>query len=336
MSFSLNLVFWKNASRKKSPSKIKSDRWAAAKPTTGGVAIFLTLIIGGIIFLFLTTTPISTWTYRLIFATFIAFAMGYYDDTSSVRPFYKLIFQLVCAMLVVDETHAFTFFEDLTFLNQIISIIWVVGLMNALNMLDNMDAVSAGVGGIISFGLGILSFLVIGEWTFIPLMLITLGCTMFGFLLLNWHPSKVYMGDSGSMALGLVLAAGSLHVVGLQSQAPTYIKVISLVLFFAIPLLDTTLVTLSRLRSKQSPARGGKDHSTHQLVYLGIKERSVATIFLALCATLTISAVYLLATPSLHTYTCFWLAVIYMIIHFISLWWISRRNLKKDKYSYSP
>jgi UDP-GlcNAc:undecaprenyl-phosphate GlcNAc-1-phosphate transferase len=260
--------------------------------------------------------------------------MGRYDDLRSVRPFYKLLFQVVCALLVVDPGHALPILYDWEILRMALSIVWVVAIMNAVNMLDNMDAISGGVGMLIAFGLGIGSWVLTGTWTFVSLNLMVLGCAMLGFLFFNWHPSKVYMGDAGSMALGLVLAAGAMAVFGQTSIEVPGISFVILLLLFATPLFDTSLVTLNRLRHGTSPARGGKDHSTHQLAYLGIKERSVAGIFLALCATQTLLAMYMLVTPKLHTYTILTITVLYMCIHFISLWWISRKNLQKDKYSY--
>lgn len=334
LSAALNLLFLRLADRKQVKSITKADRWAPSKPTSGGVAIFFTLVAGWLIWGFLLESPFQSWEWKLVAATCLAFAMGRYDDLRSVRPFYKLVFQVACALLVVDASHALPIFQDWELLRIAVSVFWVVAIMNAVNMLDNMDAISGGVGMLIAFGLGLGSWWMLGDWTFVSLTMIALGCAMLGFLLFNWHPSKLYMGDAGSMTLGLLLASGGITVFGNAEVQPSGFSFVMLLLLFATPLLDTTLVVVNRLIARSSPAKGGKDHSTHQLAYLGLKERSVAGIFLALCATQTFLALYMLVTPKLHTYTILSITVLYMCIHFISLWWISRNNLQKDKYSY--
>lgn len=334
MSAALNLLFLRLADKSREKPVVNPDRWAPSKPTSGGVAIFITLVVGWLIWGFLLDTPFQSWERKLMVATFLAFAMGRYDDLRSVRPFYKLIVQVTCALFVVDPSHTLPIFQDWELLRITVSVIWVVAIMNAVNMLDNMDAISGGVGMLIAFGLGLGSWWIVGEWTYVSFTMMTMGCAMCAFLIFNWHPSKLYMGDAGSMTLGLLLASGGMAVFGSPQVQPSGFSLVILLLLFATPLLDTTLVVVNRLSAKTSPAKGGKDHSTHQLVYLGLKEGSVAGIFLALCATQTFLALYMLVTPQFHTYTTLGFAVLYMCIHFISLWWISRKNLEKDKYSY--
>jgi UDP-GlcNAc:undecaprenyl-phosphate/decaprenyl-phosphate GlcNAc-1-phosphate transferase len=149
--------------------------------------------------------------------------------------------------------------------NAIITVIWVVGIINAFNLLDNMDGLTAGVAAI-----GAMLFLVIAavndQFLVAALAAGTAGCAL-GFLRHNFHPARIYMGDSGSMFLGFLLAYLG---VKLRFPGPSSVTLLVPMLVLGVAILDTTLVVVCRLANRLSPFQGGRDHVSHRLVAVGI------------------------------------------------------------------
>ena len=172
------------------------------------------------------------------------------------------------------------FNDDIT--NYAMTIFWVVGLMNAINMLDNMDAITT----IISMNIllyAILFELLRGEFrNAYFLIMIGVLAALSGFLYYNWSPSKLFMGDSGSQFLGILLAAVGINCFwdapDFSSQHIQSKQIIVSVLAFIVPIIDTSIVVVNRISAGKSPFIGGKDHTTHHLAYLGFTERKVALI----------------------------------------------------------
>ncbi len=155
---------------------------------------------------------------------------------------------------------------------------WIVGICNAMNLLDNMDGVSAGVAAIACLFFGAIG-LHQGQIGVAIVSAALLGATL-GFLRFNWHPATIFMGDAGSLLLGFILAA-----LGIIVGKPTNIEHSTWLIpifILAVPIFDTTLVTISRLRRGLRVTDGGKDHASHRLVKLGLSIRqAAATIYLA-------------------------------------------------------
>ncbi|MEX0663508.1 MAG: MraY family glycosyltransferase [Acidimicrobiia bacterium] len=159
----------------------------------------------------------------------------------------------------------------------ILTVVWVVGITNAFNLLDNMDGLSAGVAAL---GAGSCFIIAVANGQFLigGLSAATAGCAL-GFLRHNFPPARIYMGDAGSLYLGFLLAY---LAIKLRFDAPEDITFLVPILVLGVPILDTTLVTVSRLLHRRSPLRGGKDHLSHRLVKLGLPVRgAVGTIYVA-------------------------------------------------------
>ncbi|HXB11983.1 MAG TPA: hypothetical protein VNZ45_08365, partial [Bacteroidia bacterium] len=153
---------------------------------------------------------------------------------------------------------------------------------NAINLLDNMDAISsiASLNAMVT----ILCLLIIGKQSDSVFFTLILGIAsaISAFLLFNWWPSKMYMGDTGTQFLGAFMAAvGILFLWGTtpEPMLPASKRVLSVLLTFALPIIDTTVVFTNRMLKGSSPFVGGKDHTTHHLFYLGIKEPKIAVIY---------------------------------------------------------
>jgi len=165
--------------------------------------------------------------------------------------------------------------------NAAITLVWVVGIINAFNLLDNMDGLSAGVATI-----GAGSILVIaainGQFLVAGLAAGTAGCAL-GFLRHNFHPARIYMGDSGSLFLGFILAYLGMK---LRFEGPTSVTFLVPILVLGVAIFDTTLVTLSRLAHQLSPFQGGRDHVSHRLVAIGVPVPAAVAIIYVAAATL--------------------------------------------------
>jgi len=263
--------------------KEKTDaiRWASqTKPILGGVTFYLTFLVGTFLLFFLISDYeiiLKTINIIVFISVTIAFFMGLADDLLSTSPYFKFLIQLIIAIFFIYFGMEIQFFKN-EFLNYLLTIFWVVGIMNSFNMLDNMDAVTTVIS--ISILLILSVFLFINASPYIIISIIILP-SLLSFLLFNWHPAKMYMGDNGSQFLGAIFAGigifffwqhGAVPVNYVFSQLQT-VLIVSLV--FLIPIVDTSTVTINRILAGKSPFKGGKDHTTHFLIYRGLSEKQV-------------------------------------------------------------
>ena len=207
-------------------------------------------------------------------------AFGLFDDLRHVKPASKLVAQIVAAAIAISVGFHISWFR-FEILNLAASFFWIVAITNAVNLLDHMDGLAAGVVLIAAQSLG-WSFTG-GDQIEIAVLAFSLVGALAAFLVYNVHPASIFMGDCGSMFIGFTLACLALadhHA----SQVLSFVAVPAMTL--TIPILDTTLVTVTRLLSGRSIAEGGQDHTSHRLVMLGLSERQAVALlwFLALAA----------------------------------------------------
>ncbi|MEO0584034.1 MAG: MraY family glycosyltransferase [Bacteroidota bacterium] len=261
-------------------------RWAStAKPTTGGISFYLTFLVGSFVLLLVESNMLeesSDFFLPLFLSATLAFLIGFADDAYGTHPNMKLLGQIVCGVILLGFGIQIEFFTkmdpQLVWLDYGLTLFWVVGLMNSLNMLDNMDGVTATIASTIVMGTMVM---VISTTGLSPvfMVLITIIGGFVGFLFWNWRPAKVYMGDTGSMFIGLVLAFFGIQYFWNLNAAPdntSYIRMALIpIMVFIVPIMDTTFVTISRLSRGISPFQGGRDHLTHNLARVGIPEALV-------------------------------------------------------------
>ena len=162
-----------------------------------------------------------------------------------------------------------------------VSLFWFIGITNALNLLDNMDGLAGGVGAIAASFMGV-NFLLAGDVGMAGVAFAFAGALV-GFLVHKYPPARIFMGDSGSLFTGLVLAGLALSPApGLSRSLFAIVVVPAIVL--AVPILDTTFVTVTRLLEGRAISEGGKDHTSHGLVALGISEERVVWLVWGLAA----------------------------------------------------
>lgn len=248
-------------------AKPKSDRWHK-KPTAmlGGVAIFATTVAMYGLFV-----PYTFESLVIIAASSFLFLVGLLDDLLNIKPYQKLIGQLIGAAFVVG----FGLKLPITGSELVdiwITVFWLVGITNAVNLLDNMDGLAAGIAAIGTFSLA-AGFFANGQSAEVIVAAIFIGALV-GFLIFNFNPASIFMGDCGSMFVGFLLASTVLlgQTGGRSRSVFTILAVPVLILF--VPIFDTTFVTILRKLWGRKASQGGRDHTSHRLVALGLSERS--------------------------------------------------------------
>ena len=258
-------------------AKPKTDRWHK-KPTAmmGGVAIWLAVVIT-----IVTLVPHTAPGWVIIGAASFLFAVGFIDDWLHIKPYQKLIGQVIGAAIVVNYGLVLPWTRSLP-ANMVITIFWLIGITNAINLLDNMDGLATGIAAIAS-GFLTLNFVTAGQTTE-ALMLGVFTAALLGFLIYNSNPASIFMGDSGSMFIGFFLASAALiNVAGGRSRSFVPILAVPILVLF-IPIFDTTFVTILRKLSGRAASQGGRDHTSHRLVALGLSERRAVLLLYALAA----------------------------------------------------
>jgi len=238
----------------------KDTRWKHEPVALlGGIAIFVSFVLATL----LIADP-KKETFVILAGGGAMFVLGFLDDLRGTYPRIKFAFQIVVAFAVAY----FGVVSRLTpyfWLDVSLTVLWIVGLSNAINLLDNMDGLSSGIVIIATSSIMVLSLL--KGRTDVALMCLALAGACLGFLRYNFNPAKIFMGDCGSLFLGYMLA--TLSVLSFwQSDSPSASTFFSPILILGVSIFDTTLVTILRFIHRRMPWQGGKDHSSHRLVYI--------------------------------------------------------------------
>ena len=223
-------------------------------------------------------------------------AMGLFDDLRSLSPWPRLIAQTVIgtvvAFVIVNNGTIGTPFGDVdtgngSWLNTLVTIVWIVGICNSINFFDNLDGAASGAVAIAALGVFFIAF-DRGQELVSALSIVTAGATV-GFLMWNKSPAKIYMGDAGALFLGIIISVATIRLN--PGITPTWQSHAIPVMLLAVPLLDTCVAVFSRLARGLSPLTGGKDHLSHRLVRAGLTRR-VAAVSLwsasGLCAVMAV------------------------------------------------
>ncbi|MCS4174472.1 hypothetical protein [Salinibacter ruber] len=245
----------------------QADRWHAT-PTAlmGGVAMYgagaLALLLLGPL------AGVGTDVGLIGGGATLLFAVGMVDDLWGVGPTTKLAAQVGAAVLLMAAGHGFGP-EWPLWASAPVTLVWVIGITNAVNLLDNMDGLAAGIGGIAAVAL--TAFAAAGGALPAALLGGTVGGAALGFLWFNAKPARIFMGDCGSLVLGYGVAALAVMGQGAVAAGPG-VAVLAPICALAVPILDTTLVTVARTQAGRPVTNGGQDHTSHRLVTLGLSE----------------------------------------------------------------
>jgi UDP-GlcNAc:undecaprenyl-phosphate GlcNAc-1-phosphate transferase len=254
-------------------------------PLLGGVAIYAGLLAG--LIMFGNDEPVRELVAIAAGATLLG-GLGLWDDRYGMNPRIKMAGQAVAGTLLVLGGVQVKLFNN-NYLDMPLTVLWVVGICNAINFLDNMDGLAAGLAAVAS-GFFLLLAIVNAQTLVAGLAAAVLGACL-GFLFYNFSPAILFMGDAGSLVLGFALA-----VLGIKLQftgrPPLSTWMIPIVVL-GVPIFDTTLVVISRLRRKLAVAQGGTDHVSHRLVRLGMSPRRAVVALWTIGAALGVTAIWM-------------------------------------------
>lgn len=261
-------------------------RWSnQSKPSLGGIsfyAVFIFTIFSYVIYENQINVFNSVHFSGFVVGTTLAFFMGLSDDAYNTKPLLKLTIQILCGVILVYTGTTIDLFHQ-SYIDAFLTVIWVVALMNSLNMLDNMDGITATTSVFILLSCLLTYWFIHGYnldiWTIC--MLTCLG-SLFGFLYFNIHPSKIFMGDAGSQFIGFFVAFFSIKIlwnIGPLVDDHSWTGLVITLLAFTPAAVDSITVSINRIKAGKSPMVGGKDHTTHHLVYAGKNDRQVWYIF---------------------------------------------------------
>jgi len=329
-SLSLTPLIRRLARGKNLVARYREDRWhERPTPLLGGVGIFFSLIIVWPTASFILGYHIHTgFLLPFVLGSTAIFLLGLADDILEIKPQYKLVGQIIVASLVVALGFEVNWLASRT-ANLLLSIFWIVAITNAFNLLDNMDGLSAGI----AFLAGIFLFwayisLHLGGSNAIPVLLLLsafLGSVL-GFLVYNFHPASIFMGDAGSLLIGFILAGLTTKAAGwgIGSQADSLISVLAIpVLILFIPIIDTTFVSLMRKLLGRPIFLGGKDHSSHRMVAIGFTER---TAVLALYGFAVLSGLLAMTIARMPTGMSIVLVAVFLLFTFF--FWLYLAHVK--------
>ncbi len=262
---------------RKSKNKDSSQKRLSDKniPPFGGLSMSLTFLVS------VRLLGEASNDIKIISLGCVAIALvGFIDDLFHLSWWKKLILQTFCILIPIIQSSIHLNIEENLYwdlsniLNNVLTLLWILLIVNSVNFLDNMDGLAASVCMLISLELSILAFFL--DQNNLADVAGILCFTIVGFLFMNFPPAKIYMGDSGSMFLGYCLAFLSVIFIWNPSSSEFWkISIQPVLLFFAIPIFDLAVVVISRISKGKSPMQGGVDHISHRLLNLGQSEKRV-------------------------------------------------------------
>ena len=271
-------------------------------PRMGGMAIFLGFLISVVLFV-----ELSPQVQGILIGAVIIVATGVVDDIISLRYWMKLIAQLLAAVIVVAHGVMIRFLmnpnvfsnETTVFFGNLISVpvtvLWIVGVTNAVNLIDGLDGLACGVSAISSVTMLVAALLVAEPNVAILLAALAGGCL--GFIPYNLNPAKIFMGDTGALLLGYVLATVS--ILGLF-KFYAVMTFLAPVLALALPLFDTAFAIVRRLLRGQNPMTPDRGHLHHRLIDHGLSQKQAVAVLYSLSAMMGLTAVVICTTGKLR------------------------------------
>ena len=290
-------------------------------PNIGGIAIFWSTVLPlatGLLVLFAMPERVVEWAPAIepylaraqstqgdwaviLIGALALHIMGLYDDRRALAAWPKLFLQLAVAFgttVFSDVRLLYTFLEHYPggeVLSIVITVAWIIVIVNAVNFIDNMDGLAAGIGAIAALCFMVATILN-GQW-FIASALALLAGSLAGFLVWNIPPARIFMGDGGSLFIGYILACLAARTTFVDTAHPDYALgtawygIFMPLLVLAIPLYDGVYVTVWRVRRGKSPFVGGHEHISHRLVQLGLSKRRAVFVLWLLTAVTAMSGI---------------------------------------------
>lgn len=310
------------------PSKRKIHK--KAMPRLGGLAIYFGFLLGCILF-----CPLYIEMIAILIGSFIIIITGIVDDITSIKPRVKLLAQIIAALIIVFYGNIvldkivlpFNISFHFSYLGYFLTVIYIIFVINSINLIDGLDGLAAGVSSIFFLTLSIIAGVKFGaDSNFVLILsLIMLGSTL-GFLIHNFHPAKIFMGDTGSLFLGFIIAVISL----LGFKSTIFLSIIVPIVILAIPILDTICAFLRRVLSKKSFSTPDKEHIHHQLLKINNSQiKTVLTIYIISFIFSAIAIIYALWSEQIAV-TLFGIMFIFIAIFVSKTNILGRKNKKRS------
>lgn len=299
-------------------------------PRIGGIGIVFSFFSTIVLYILINRIYLSPNSYfqplfdywPVLMGAVIINLLGLFDDFTNLRARYKLIIQLAAALLVVLSGKYFVSFYipflgypiHLKFIAQAFTVLWIIGITNAINLIDGLDGLSGGTTAIILFFMG-LSAVYLGDYTQALLLFILFG-SVTGFIIFNFPPAKLFMGDSGSLFLGFFLSCMPLYSSNNDAYGFALILSIS---FLLIPILDTVAAIIRRKRRGIPFHSPDREHLHHKLLKLGLSTKQILAIIYTATLILSAAAFLFIVTKIIIIFYVNIVLWIVMILLFIKL-----------------
>lgn len=292
-------------------------------PLLGGLMMFFGFLFGYMFF-----APQSNQMLAILIASIIVIITGMIDDTKPLKAREKLIGQIIAAVIIafygkilLNDITFFGLYIDFGWLSYPITIIFIVALMNCINFIDGLDGLACGISTIFFLTIGVIAFIFhnLGSLE-ITLAFVMLGACL-GFLMFNFNPSKIFMGETGSMFLGFMIAVVCL----MGFKAATLTSLVVPLLILAIPILDTLFAILRRIIHKKPIYEADKQHLHHQLLNKKFSQRTTVLIIYGVSILFSLASIlYAVGDKKLAIY-------VYIVLTILILWVILTTDILTDK-----
>lgn len=258
-------------------------------PRMGGLAIYLSFWITVFV-----TQPTNQEILSFFIGSLLIIISGIWDDLKGLKPIVKILFQLAAASIVIIGGVKVSFItrifgggpQALGVLSVPLTILWITGMTNAINLVDGLDGLAAGISGIAAISIGIISWM--EGLPSVGILALILGVSTLGFLKYNFHPAKIFMGDTGALFLGYALAV--LSIMGLTKMATT-VSLFLPIIVLGVPIMDTVFAIVRRILNKKPIFGADKDHLHHRLLALGLSHTKAVLVVYGVCIFLSLSAI---------------------------------------------
>jgi len=277
----------------------------------------------------------------LLASGLVMFGLGALDDVYNLNPKTKLVVQIAVAIAmyyggfkITKITIPFAGSITLDQLGLPITVLWIVAITNATNLLDGMDGLVAGIAGVMALSLAMIHILN-GNF-FVALLTFSLAGAALGFLPYNFTPARIFLGDSGSLFIGIIMAG--ISTTSKFKAATGTVFLIAMIPLFAVPLFDTTQVVIGRIRRGQHPFSPDKTHIHHRLLRLGLNQRQAAILLYIITLFLGVASILLTIRTSPAAYATLALTGILFAGVLIALirWVVHRRRFRLLNSSAPP
>ena len=261
------------------------------KPTSvlGGTVILLSFLLG--IWL---GHPIETEVKPLVIGAVLIYLVGLIDDIYDLTPIVKLLGQVVAALVVVYYGVTIDFISlpigptiHFGILGIPITVIWIVAITNAINLIDGLDGLASGVATIALMTIGFIAILQAN--IFIIMICSVLIGALLGFLCFNFHPAKIFLGDSGALLVGFIV--GFLSLLGFKNI--TFVSLFFPIVILAVPFIDTLFAMIRRVKKGQRIMQADKSHLHHKLLELGYSHRQTVILIYSIALLFSLSSIIL-------------------------------------------